>query len=51
MSENVDRMRKLRSESEDMEEFGKKLIDEDLSVSMSQGRRLWSQLKDKDKDK
>ena len=44
MSEKVDRMRELRAESEDMGEFAKKLIDEDLAVSMSMGRRLWCQL-------
>ena len=49
MSEQVDRMRKLRAESEDMGEFAKKLIDEDLAVSMSMGRRLWFQLEPKDK--
>ena len=37
-------MRKIRKESKDSNEFGKKLIEENLSISMAQGRRLWVQL-------
>lgn len=44
MSEQLDRLKELRVESDDMDEFVKQAAEENLTVSMGQGRRLWSQL-------
>ena len=43
----IDKIKKIVKESKDSEECGKKLIEEKLSISMSQGRRYWHCLKDK----
>ena len=41
------RLGEIVDESEDSQECCKKLIDEGLAISMSQGRRYWFTLKDK----
>ena len=43
----INRIKKIVEESKDSKECCDKLIDEELAISMSQGRRLWSCLKDK----
>ena len=45
----IDKIKKVVDESKDSQECCKKLIEENLAVSMSQGRRYWGSLKNKKK--
>lgn len=42
----IDKIKKVVAESKDSQECCKKLIDEKLIISMSEGRRLWGCLKE-----
>ena len=45
----VDKIREIKRKHTEQEEFCKELVKEKMIVSMSQGRRLWHCLKDKEK--
>ena len=49
MKKQIDKIKKIVDESKDSQECCKKLVDEKLIISMSQGRRYWGCLKDREK--
>jgi len=47
MNKKADRLRELKAESADMDDFVKKAADRGMIVSFAEGRRIWQTLKPK----